>query len=388
MKILYYSPHPHLNLSDPSGYATHMREMIEAFKDNGHEVETLIMGGEVPKEAVGETKSLSKRFLKAVLPKLIWESLKDYALIQFDKKAKESLLQKSSNFKPDVIYERFNYLQSSGSEVASLLGIRHFVEVNSPYIFERKQYQGNSAFLSKALKKERLVFSRSYKLVVVSSTLRDDFMRNHRLDEDKFIVTPNAVNLESIHVDRNLKEQITKTYDLQNYIVIGFVGSIADWHGIDILISAFIKLDDKNLKLLIVGGGEKLSYWQKVVEDNSMNHYILFTDKVEANQVFTYIDCMDIAILPKTNNYMSPIKLFEYGIMQKAIIAPNVQSVKDVMKHKEDGMLIEPSEEGLSEAIRFLTSHKNEASSMAKSFCLKVKNEHTWKKMAKKIIGE
>ena len=45
MKILYYSPHPHLNLSAETGYATHMREMINAFQERGHTVILVIRGG-------------------------------------------------------------------------------------------------------------------------------------------------------------------------------------------------------------------------------------------------------------------------------------------------------------------------------------------------------
>ena len=69
MKILYYSPHPHLNLSDPSGYGTHMREIINAFQENGHTVETLIIGGEERSQSSSEVKpSKVKMFLKSVIP--------------------------------------------------------------------------------------------------------------------------------------------------------------------------------------------------------------------------------------------------------------------------------------------------------------------------------
>ena len=77
MKILYYSPNPNLNLSDPAGYGTHMREMIKAFRALGHEVEVQIMGGTEPKPSVAAKPSLLKRFAKVVIPSRRWQTLKD-----------------------------------------------------------------------------------------------------------------------------------------------------------------------------------------------------------------------------------------------------------------------------------------------------------------------
>ena len=97
MKILYYSSHPNLAVSAPTGYGTHMREMIRAFEELGHEV-IFYIGGEVggdvldsqaPTEA--EPSSKTKSTLKALVPNILWETLKDIQLIRIDNQRKKRL---------------------------------------------------------------------------------------------------------------------------------------------------------------------------------------------------------------------------------------------------------------------------------------------------------
>jgi len=156
MKILYYSPHPHLNLMSPSGYGTHMREMINAFKVIGHKVLPVIIGGtELNNTKMAIPKpSFIKKLLKSIIPALIWESAKDVLLIRNDMQAKKLLEQKVKAFQPDLIYERSSYLQSSGVEVANKYNIEHILEINAPYTEERIKLQGYSLFIKKAEKIE------------------------------------------------------------------------------------------------------------------------------------------------------------------------------------------------------------------------------------------
>lgn len=81
MKILYYSPHPHLKLEDNTGYGTHMREIIQAFRSLGHEVFPVIMGGICRKDTQDQDvgmKNTTKIKIKKYIPSILWETLKDF----------------------------------------------------------------------------------------------------------------------------------------------------------------------------------------------------------------------------------------------------------------------------------------------------------------------
>src|SRR5699024_1448037 len=131
------SPHPHLNLMSPTGFGTHMREMITAFRKIDCQVMPVIMGGEEnpPKETLDQRSTGIKELLKKQVSKKVWRTLKDIDLLRFDYRRAAKRLEKAvQSFQPDCIYERCNYLQMSGIRMADKYDLTHIMEINSPYV--------------------------------------------------------------------------------------------------------------------------------------------------------------------------------------------------------------------------------------------------------------
>lgn len=394
MKILYYSPHPLLNLSGKAGYGTHMREMIAAFRGLGHDVLPVINGGtEITENSEpGQTiVSSAKKLLKSIVPRFIWRSIKDYQLLRFDKKAGIILEKKVQEYQPDLIYERGYYMQTSGVNTAKKYKVRHYMEINAPYLEENKEFEEAPTLLTKiARKRERKQIAWPDKVLVVSSALKDYFTNKIKeTDPNKIIVVPNCVNLDKIQVDPFKKSGIQKKYALENHIVIGFVGSIFPYHGVDILIDAFDTINKKNkqTKLLIVGDGLTAPQLKRYSQTLASSNNIIFTGNVNHSDVFSYIDTMDIAVLADTKWYCSPIKIFEYGALSKAIIAPDTKAIRDVMTNKEDGLLIESGAAFLVSALSNLIEDKALREKIAVNFNKKIINHYTWGKAAEYILG-
>lgn len=387
MRIIYYSPHPNLNLQDPSGYGTHMREMISAFRKLGHEVLPVIAGGMEKKKKMND-KSL-KTATKKIFPSIVWESIKDFSLLKQDKILEQSLLNQIEKFKPDLIYERGNYLQLSGCNAARLKGIRHFMEINAPYTEERISMQGKSFYISKAEKAEKEQLNISEKVIVVSSALKKYFSDKHKINPEKFIVTPNAINPETISVDENAVRNLREKYKLNNNFIIGFSGSIFPYHGVDILLKsfAFVHKQNPDSKLIIVGDGASLPQLEKLSIETGCSSSVIFTGNVPHSEIYNYISLFDIAIMPASNWYGSPVKIFEYGALGKPIIAPDNIPLRDVMENNKHGILINSSEKKLNEAILLLMQNELLRNSIGNNFKEKVFREHTWQKMAEKILN-
>ena len=242
MKILYYSPHPNLSLNSQSGYGTHFREMIKAFRALGCEVSTLIMGGEKESSELQTDAKDYKHKIKPFIPAKLWTSLKDFKLIRFDSYAKQMLEERVKEFNPDLIYERSAYLQTSGVEIASKYSILHFMEINSPHIEETKIFQGNSWYEKKAVEAKRKQVKCSDRLLPVSSALRDFLSGNYEVSQNKFVVVPNAIDPKKLEYIKSNVDAIKSQHRLEDKVVIGFVGSIFPWHGLDKMIEAIGKL--------------------------------------------------------------------------------------------------------------------------------------------------
>lgn len=389
MKILYYSPNPNLNLSDPAGYGTHMREMIAAFRDLGHEVAVEIMGGVEPKPSTLPAKpSLLKRVAKALIPSQRWQTMKDRRLQEFDDQAYDRLLARIKVFKPDLVYERANYFQTSGVNAAKRQQVMHILEMNSPYVEEKVELDGSSGMLALAREKEAWQLSKTDHVVVVSSSLREYFLHEHHMFRGKFSVIPNAIDPLKALVEEADVEAIRNGYGLKDKTVIGWVGSIQPWHGVETLISSFatVARQRPEAALLIVGSGETIASVQQLAADSGIGDRIHFTGYIPHDHVFAHLAAMDICVLPNTKWYCSPIKIFEYGMMGKAIVATQHAAVLDVMVPDQDGLIIEPSKpEQLQAALLRLIADPVLREQLGATFRQKVLQTHTWEANARRV---
>jgi glycosyltransferase involved in cell wall biosynthesis len=377
-------------MAAPSGPGTHIREVIAAFENAGHTVVKLIAGGETLLNT-GSSIQFKKRAYRKFIPDFVWHTLKDFKLKQFDKHMQQQLVALIELEKPDVVYERAYYLMASGYKAAKQCGVKYVCEINAPYPQEKAHMEGKSAFSTAAVKNEMEQVQSAYKVIVVSSALKKYLQESASCDANKIVVTPNAVNPELIKIEEDVAQHVQAQLKISPQDkVIGFVGSIFPYHGVDILLRAFINLKQaghENLKLLIVGDGEILGELKALAHNSRFANEILFTGNVPHADVYTYINAMDITVMARSNWYGSPVKIFEYGALQKLVIAPNEVPVHDVMTHGKNGLIMEPNESELEKNLLFALQHSAEAQTMAQAFYTKVMAEHTWQHVGNTILN-
>jgi glycosyltransferase involved in cell wall biosynthesis len=67
--------------------------------------------------------------------------------------------------------------------------------------------------------------------------------------------------------------------------------------------------------------------------------------RVPRDSVAWYIAAADICVIPDSNNFGSPIVLFEYMAMGKPVIAPNIGTINCVIVDGESGVLFNARDE-------------------------------------------
>ncbi len=393
MKILYFSPHPYLNLASPSGPGTHMREMIRGFREEGHEVAVCILGGEHIYGNINFNYSSSgiKGKIKSLIPDILWQSIKDFNLRFKDKAAGDALEMVLNEFKPDLLYERGFYMMTSGVRIAKSKGIPHILEMNAPFPEEKIELEGKTLLTHLSEKQERVQAKGTDLMVVVSSGLKEYYEAKHPVLKGKVLVTPNAIDPNNFSIDEVDVQAVRNSLGIQkDDLVIGFVGSIFPYHGVKDLLLAFGELCSENLnksiKLLIVGDGETLPELKSIAAKATWSNQVIFTGNVPYASVRSYIANMDITVLANSKWYCSPIKIFEYGALKKSVVSIKTKAVLDVMTNEVDGLLIEDPKSELKSALLRLIENDALRASLAESFHQKVMKSHTWNAMAKLII--
>ena len=388
MKILFYSPHPTLYLEASTGYGSHMRGMIKGFKEEGHAVEIVVMG-KAPSSFVTNHHSFDlKSLAKLFIPKILWRTFKEIQLIRFDKHAAKELRFTIESFHPDIVYERSAWMSNGSMDVLSNFNIKHIIEINAPFEEEVKAFEKASSFIGAIGKKKLKSLLQSADLVLpVTSSLQTYLIEHYELSPSKCAVVPNAIEKNEIQINESRVAEINKKYSLSEVTVLGFVGSIFPYHGVDRLIRGVSKLKYTDVAILIVGDGYLIPELKKLANDLGISSRVHFAGSVPKEDIYNYFSAMDILTLPNTEWYCSPVKLFEYGALGKTILAVKETGVSDVMS-MEEGVLFENNDVAFQEALLASLTDVEELQIKALKFQQKILEKHTWRANAHKVIQQ
>lgn len=372
MKILY-----HHRTQGRGVEGVHIRGMVEAFRRLGHDVIVVSPPGVDP---LAESKNSSwKRFAKNA-PEAIFELSE--LLYNFWAYRKMSAIVKSREI--DFIYERYALNTFAGLNISRRYDIPIILEVNDAAGIERVR---KLKVHNVARRIEKYVFGGAAAIVTISSHFKKIIV-DGGIAENKVFVIPNAIDESKAYSD-STENSVRERYSLNGQTVIGYVGSFLEWHGVDLLLESFKSSLDKrrDSKLLLVGGGITLDDAKSFVRTNDLKEHVVFTGNVPHNEVPSYIRAMDICVIPDSNDYGSPMKLFEYMGAGKPIVAPRLSPMEDVIKSGENGILFKRGDkDGLNDALDTLIADKNmrdRIGRLARDIVLK---NHTWTKNAEKVL--
>ena len=171
--------------------------------------------------------------------------------------------------------------------------------------------------------------------------------------------------------------------------MIGFVGGFYPWHGVELLVKAVSRLEDKrnDIALLLVGDGPMKNSLQSLSAEILKSTKVIFTGEVISEQLPCYIKTMDICVMPHSNAYGSPMKVFEYMAMEKPVIAPRLGPLEDVLRNDENGLLFEPLNiDALSSCMLNLIENKYLRTRLSQNAKKTILKRHLWRHNAEKII--
>ena len=103
-----------------------------------------------------------------------------------------------------------------------------------------------------------------------------------------------------------------------------------------------------------------------------------FIGAVSHPDTFVYTKLCDILVMPRSNAYGSPVKIFEYALVAKPCIVPETSPVTEVMDDGVHGWVIKPEVRDMIQAVIKIVKNRQHAMTVANTWRDKVLNEHTW----------
>lgn len=333
MKLIY---HHRTRAEDAQGI--HIKALCEAFETLGHQVEMVALVREAKRhdQRSGASHGAHRMFGIAI-PAWVYELM----ALAYNVPAFFALAWNVLRFKPDFIYERYALSTFAGLLVARLFHKPFILEVNAPLSLEMKQH-GQLVFERLAQRIEDWLCRNATKTIVVSTPMRETFVQRG-IPPKHFAVMPNGVD-RAIFNSSISGAAVRRELNLGERFVVGFVGWIRPWHGVDMMLEALAALSGQltELELLIVGDGPALPSLRQQARDLGIESRVHFTGPVDSSKVPAYIAAMDAAVQPDVTDYASPIKLFEYLAMGKAVIAPAKSNITEIVDDGTTALIFPP----------------------------------------------
>lgn len=330
MRILY-----HHRIASKDGQITHIEEMVGALRALGHEV--LLVGPEVHKRDTGQGGSAGwVGRLKKALPGALYELAEaTYSLVAWRR-----LRDAVRRFKPDVIYERYALYQPAGVWVSRQCGIPLLLEVNAPYAIARRKYnQLQLGALADAF--ERYTFRGATRVFPVTQVL-GDMLVGMGVRPERIRVIPNGINPHDFAALPGVDEAKAR-HRLQGRTVIGFIGFVREWDQLDRIVTWLARRPaDDPAMLMVVGDGPVRNELEAQARSLGIAHKLLFTGVVPRSEVPGHAMAFDVALQTALVPYASPLCLFEYMAMGKAILAPDQPNHHEVLVRDADCDMYDP----------------------------------------------
>jgi glycosyltransferase involved in cell wall biosynthesis len=323
----------------------HIASIVNAFKELGHQITIISPPGVDPLSSVGRapvdktddsTKGMSTiwKYISKKAPQFFFELLElGYNII--------SIIRIRNAIKKgyfDFIYERNAYFLFAGAFISRFYGIPLIIEANEVVGIKRAR---KLVLVRLAQRLEKITFNTAASIFTVSSYLKEKMLSTVNSPEKVYIM-PNAIEPEKFTKIKTRRDEIRRKYGISNEIVLGFAGWFDWWDRLDILINIqkeILERGYRNVITIIIGDGPMSQDLKEKVRIYRLENYVFFTGAVPRNEVLDYIDALDIGVFSHSNEFGSPVVLFEMMGLGKAIIAPDLKPMTDVIEDGKTGII-------------------------------------------------
>lgn len=225
---------------------------------------------------------------------------------------------------------------------------------------------------------------RADKIVAVTRKTKQFLEKTHKINPRSIFLIPLGVDTDFFKFNGKARIAIRKKYNLkENDVALVFSGTIVRRKGIEILLQAVFEIKNKNLKLMIVGSGDK-SYMQdldKLGKKLGIENKVIFTGFVKKDKVKDYFSAADIGVWPG-NNSVSIMEAMACGL---PIIMADLQ-LSHLASYNNGLKFPQHNKEKLKELLEKLIGNKKLRTDMAKNSVSAIKKYYSYDTIAGQFL--
>lgn len=231
------------------------------------------------------------------------------------------------------------------------------------------------------------------KKIITISRFQKKLLEETGFPKNKLIVIHDAAD-ERIRIQKDNEENLRRKLNLPiNKIIVTYSGQLSRWKNPEFIINALKYLKNEDVVLLFVGGSkEDMRRLKKYAERLDVKEKIILKGYVKPSEVGEYLKASDILIHYSASMgdmaSFSPLKLFEYMLSGKPLLAPDFPYIKEVIRENVNGFLFNHTDpRSLAELIeKILKMDKEEVRKVVERAKSIAEKEYTYTARARKIM--
>lgn len=363
----------------------HIRGIVHALRELGHEVTVMSFPGADPEQEAEAGSGTGKRGRLAALVTRLPGVLFECFELLYNAVTLMRMSRAIRRLRPQLIYERYSLFLWATVWLARRKGIPVILEINDSALVDRVR-----PLWMKRLARgvEGWCMRRCTGLVFIST-----WFRRHATDAygeiAPSVVSPNAADLARFDPGRLDAARLRAERGLDARVVCGHVGAFANWHGVGRFIDAMSDrlAEVPELTLLLVGDGRTLPAIRASIAERGLDDRVILPGRVAHDDIPSWLACMDYAVLPDSNAYGSPMKLFESMAMGVAMVAPDYAPIAEVVRDGETGWLFPAGRlDACVQRVIDLASRGDERRRVGQAARQYIARERQWRNNAEQLL--
>lgn len=358
------------------GDAVQVLQIAEALRNLGHDVELVGASPLRPYSFSGIEGRL--RTLARQLP---WWA-KDCIELGMDWRLGRRVKRVVQKHPVELILHRAGIYDRVGAELAEAVGCPVIVWLDAPFSIERA-FRGEGYFQDLHRRRMQRLGEKARRIITVSQSSKAYYVQLG-LPEEKICIVSNGIPARLLQRGLELARE-HRPFAGARERVLGFVGSLSRWHGVNLLLEALRKLGG-GWHVRVVGYGEEYTKLRVQARQLGVESHIEWLGALPHERAFEEIAQFDIAVLPHTLPTGAPMKLFEYAALARPIIAPDLPNIRELFAENEICFVPPEDPSRLAEAILWLSRHPHKAVTMGQQAQGRV-SQYTWEALMEKLLG-
>ena len=307
-----------------------------------------------------------------------------------------AILRAAENFRPDILHAHSPVLNAlAARSAAKRLGLPLVYEIRAFWedaaVGNGTGREGSAKYrVTKAI--ETWAVNRADAVAVICEGLRGDLIARG-VPAGKIMVSPNGVDLGLFGDPPPPDAALRAKLGLDGAEVIGFIGSLYDYEGIDDLIAAMPALvaQRPDAHLLLVGGGPRADALKAQAESSPAASRIHFVGRVPHSEVERYYSLIDVLCYPRKKmrltDLVTPLKPLEAMAQRRLVAASDIGGHRELIRDGETGTLFAPDDPAaIAASLAGLLADRARWESRREAGRRFVEQERDWASNAKRYL--